>query len=235
MLRHCLSAPARHSHAKRFSYSLDLEVRHTLPQRPRPFPLRDGQSSLSRVSDDELLHIDRLKAATPKILFLQGVPVLHAAACNRIRPRASVDSAGPETYTGAPLRHGRRLVSEDLLVISTHPGQSRLRRRRRSGSRVAFERGTSLAAPGFCELRRSGARVTRGPRNLSSEFCSWIKSPCGRYRSTRDSRSQRRCWPHDQHSWRSRRSDMAPLPWRVGFDCSEVLALEPRCLPTSTA
>jgi hypothetical protein len=121
--------------------------------------------------DDAPPLADRLKAATPKILFLQKVPVLHAAACLTERGLVAfsgLSGAGKTTSGRAFAATGRRLISEDILVLSPDTGpQIEAFADGESAAHVwASQLGASMTREGAMRACCSdlAIRVTSGPR-----------------------------------------------------------------------
>jgi hypothetical protein len=122
------AAPPRHRQQERFEYAVgptgydllygDRAVLHLAT---------DGKSVVlpTVVSDDAPSVGERLRAAAPKLLSLQGVRVLHAAACevgDGLLGFSGLSGAGKTTTARAFAALGPRLVSEDIVVISPHRG-----------------------------------------------------------------------------------------------------------------
>jgi hypothetical protein len=82
----------------------------------------DGRT-LALVSPPEALSLrvyDYVSAVAPKLLFLRGVTVLHGSSClheGRLGGICGKSRAGKTTTARTLARHGRKLVSEDLLVL----------------------------------------------------------------------------------------------------------------------
>jgi hypothetical protein len=163
--------PPRQSPRERFTYAKGGNGYDVLfRDHPVLFIAADGSSvSVPSALDDDVPPLaDRLKAATPKILFLQGVPLLHASACLSERGLiafSGLSGAGKTTTGRAFAAGGRRLVSEDILVLT------------RSSPFEAFADGEAAAHAWAAELAEAitrdgaaradcgelAARVTRGP------------------------------------------------------------------------